>query len=246
MQSTNEWFTTWFSSPYYPILYNKRDESEANGFVSLLFSHLKLSEKDKILDLACGRGRHARAFHTLGAEVYGLDISDESILEAKKYASERLHFEIHDMRQKFPFSGFSAIFNLFTSFGYFDDLTENKLVIQNIKNSLKEDGLFIIDYLNVDYIIPRLIAKEVKTLQGIQFFIHKKVENGFIVKEIEIIDGEKRFHFVEKVQAISLRDFKAMFEALGLEITEIWGDYNGNGYVSNSSNRLIIFAKNNK
>lgn len=240
-----EWFTNWFGSPYYPILYSNRNESEAFGFVSFLFEHLKLSKGAKIMDLACGRGRHAKHFSSLGAEVYGLDISQESIAEAKLAENEHLHFEVHDMRQSLPVENLDAVFNLFTSFGYFENVQENELVLKNIVNSLKKEGIFVLDYLNIDYIIPTLIYEEQKIINKVIFNISRKVENGFIIKNINIIDGDKTFHFQEKVQAISLQDMRVLCEKVGLEIVEVLGDYQGKSYISNISQRLIIICKNN-
>lgn len=240
-----EWFTSWFGSPYYPILYSQRNESEAFGFVSFLFEHLKLSQKAKILDLACGRGRYAKQFSLLGANVFGLDISEESIAEARLSENEHLKFFVHDMRNKFPINELDAVFNLFTSFGYFENKQENELVLQNVANSLKKEGIFVLDYLNIDYIIPRLISNEVKNISGIIFKIERKVENDFIIKSINIIDGEKTFHFQEKVQVISLVEMRTLCEKVGLEIIEVLGDYEGKPYISNISQRLIIICKNN-
>jgi len=240
-----EWFTNWFGSSYYPILYSNRNESEAFGFVSFLFEYLKLEKGAKVMDLACGRGRHAKHFSSLGADVIGLDISKESIAQAKLFENPRLRFVVHDMRHTFPINNLDAIFNLFTSFGYFDNVQENEIVLKNVASSLKNGGIFVLDYLNTDYIIPRLISNEKKIIQGVIFNIEKKFENGFIIKNINIIDGEKRFYFQEKVQAISLVNMKALCEKVGLRIIDILGDYQGKPYISNISQRLIIICKNN-
>jgi SAM-dependent methyltransferase len=240
-----EWFTNWFGSPYYPILYSNRNESEAFGFVSFLFEYLNLKKDAKIVDLACGRGRHAKYFSSLGADVVGLDISKESITEAKLSENEHLRFIVHDMRHSFPIKNLDAIFNLFTSFGYFEKVQDNEIVFRNIVDSLKNGGLFVLDYLNIDYVIPRLISNEQKIISNIIFNIGKKVENGFIIKNINIIDGEKAFEFQEKVQVISLANIRELCQKVGLEIIDVLGDYQGKPYISNISERLIIICKNN-
>ena len=60
------WFETWFDTPYYHILYKDRDFAEAENFISLLIKYLKLPENSKIIDLACGKGRHSIFLNQLG------------------------------------------------------------------------------------------------------------------------------------------------------------------------------------
>ena len=124
---TQNWFASWFDTPYYHILYKERNYREAQIFMDNLTHYLNLPEKAKVLDLACGKGRHAIYLNQLGFEVIGADLSENSIAEASKNSNSSLQFQVHDMREKFD-DQFDAIFNLFTSFGYFDDLAERALV----------------------------------------------------------------------------------------------------------------------
>ena len=54
-----EWFKNWFNSPYYHILYKERDSYEAEYFIDNLIIYLKIAENSKIIDIACGKGRHS-------------------------------------------------------------------------------------------------------------------------------------------------------------------------------------------
>src|SRR5438874_9666785 len=95
------WFKNWFSSPYYHQLYFKRDEKEAAIFIDKLIDHLKPKPSAQILDVACGLGRHSILLAGKGFEVTGIDLSEDSINEALKYQTEKLHFYQHDMRLPF-------------------------------------------------------------------------------------------------------------------------------------------------
>ena len=55
----SSWFESWFNSPYYHLLYRDRDESEARPFIECLTQHLQLPPRARVLDLACGKGRHS-------------------------------------------------------------------------------------------------------------------------------------------------------------------------------------------
>ena len=132
------WYTDWFNSPYYHILYKNRDDKEAQFFIDNLIKHLKIKKNSKILDVACGKGRHAYYFHKKNMIVNGIDISLNSINDAKKNKKIGLNFFVHDMRIPFKLKEFDVITNLFTSFGYFDcenDELSNQI---NYKQSKKK------------------------------------------------------------------------------------------------------------
>ena len=84
------WFKNWFNSPYYHQLYFNRDEKEAAAFINKLIEHLKPAAGNTMLDVACGKGRHSVQLANAGFNVTGIDLSEESILEALKSESENL------------------------------------------------------------------------------------------------------------------------------------------------------------
>ena len=149
------WFEDWFNTPYYHILYKDRDFVEAENFITNLTQELQLPNPSKIIDLACGKGRHSVFLNQLGYNVLGVDLSEESIHHNKNFEVEnapKLEFKVHDMRDElYPNVSkekVNAVFNLFTSFGYFDDDNDDRKVFQSVKNTLEKDGIFILDFLN--------------------------------------------------------------------------------------------------
>ncbi len=132
------WFETWFDTPYYHILYKDRDFAEAENFITLLINHLKIQKGSKIIDLACGKGRHSVFLNQMGYEVLGLDLSQQSIDHNKKFENPDLKFEVHDMREEIygqlSSQKVDGVFNLFTSFGYFEDEKDDQKVFQSISN----------------------------------------------------------------------------------------------------------------
>ena len=77
------WYRNWFNSPYYHQLYFQRDEQEAAAFIDRLLVKLNPPDNAAMLDVACGRGRHSIHLASKGYMVTGIDISEESIAEAK-------------------------------------------------------------------------------------------------------------------------------------------------------------------
>jgi SAM-dependent methyltransferase len=238
-----EWFGEWFSSPYYHILYKNRDHNEAKSFLDNLTNYLGFQIDDQILDLACGRGRHAIYLNLKGFNVTGIDISKENIEEAREYENEELKFFIHDMRFTFRKNAFNYILNFFTSFGYFDTMEENENVVRAAYKGLIKGGKFLIDFLNPYTVIHDLAPVEIKEINGITFNITKKVDNGIIIKDIKFVDQGRNFHFYEKVKAIRRVEFLEYFKNTGFKVLELFGDYNLNSYTPEKSDRMIFLLQ---
>jgi SAM-dependent methyltransferase len=255
-----QWFESWFDSPWYPILYSHRDHAEAEAFIEKLLEALAPAPGSQFLDLACGRGRHSRFIHARGFDVMGIDLSAASIADAKKWEAPGLRFGVHDMRKPFPQKvaldtrladgsrvykalGFDYILNLFTSFGYFAERSENALVLQNVAKALGEEGTFVMDFFNLKKVLKEMVPHQELEKGGVHFSIRKRYEAGVILKEIDLMDQGESYHFEERVQGLDLPVFEEMFRAAGLEIYRIWGDYQGGAFDPDHSPRLILFAR---
>lgn len=238
-KETENWFTSWFDTPYYHILYKDRDYDEALIFMKKLTGFLKLERGETILDLACGKGRHARSLNELGFDVTGVDLSPASIVYAKGYENDTLHFDVHDMCKPYH-KKFDAVFNLFTSFGYFENEHDNLRTLKAIKADLKLTGKAVIDFMNVNYVISNLVEKETKTVDNITFHINRYVKDGYIIKDISFKDNNENYFFTEKVKALTKEDFLDYFAKAGIELLFTFGDYNLGSFDPEKSSRLIL------
>jgi 2-polyprenyl-3-methyl-5-hydroxy-6-metoxy-1,4-benzoquinol methylase len=239
------WFKDWFNSPYYHQLYFNRDQQEAAAFIDKLLEHLKPASGATMLDVACGKGRHSIYLAEKGFDVTGIDLSEGSIEEALKNQAANLHFYRHDMRLPFWINYFECAFNFFTSFGYFKTRREHDNAIRTIAQSIKSNGCFVLDYLNVHYAEDHLIHQFDKEIEGVNYFITKWFDETHFYKKIVVEDDalEVPLEYTEKVAKFTLGDFTEMFAYQGLQIQEVYGDYNFSNYDIKKSPRLIIIAK---
>lgn len=238
-----EWFGEWFNSPYYHILYHHRDNEEARYFIDNLLAFLKPEKGCKMMDLACGKGRHSIYLNEKGYKVTGLDLSPSNIEHARQFENENLQFEVHDMRKAYERGKFDCVFNLFTSFGYFDTLEEHRNTIKAIKSCINPGGYFVLDFLNPYVVINELVEEEVKRIEGIEFHIKRYIEDGFIIKRIEFFDNNKRFDFYEKVKTIRRKEFESFFEEAGFTLLNTFGSYELDDYHPERSHRLIFITR---
>ena len=240
--NTSTWFTSWFNTPFYHILYKDRDESEAHGFMDTLTDYLNIPENGTILDLACGKGRHARYLNKIGYDVTGVDLSKNSIEFAKKFENHRLHFEVHNMCEPYH-KQFDAVFNLFTSFGYFEEDSDNLKTIKAIKANLNEQGFGVIDFMNSEFVIDHLVTEDTKTVDDIVFKQKRYVEDKYIIKDITFTVGDKDYHFQERVRAFTLHDFEVLFKQAGVYLLDVFGDYKLRKFTPKTSERLVMIFK---
>ncbi len=243
MEKEKEWFAEWFDSPYYHILYQKRDMDEAEFFLKNLVALFKPNPQLKIIDLACGKGRHSIFLNSLGFDVTGVDLSHQSIMAAKAFENENLHFEVQDLRNLQMHSQYDIALNLFTSFGYFDSLETDMLVLKQIASILKPSGFLLIDFFNAGKVLDSLVQTETKNICNIKFEIFKEVKEGQIIKNIQFSDGGEKHFYQEKVQALSRADFETILYQAGFIWVESFGNYKLDPFDAVKSDRLIILAK---
>lgn len=239
----SEWFSEWFDSKYYHILYKNRDDREAEVFLSRLMSYLAINKETKVLDLACGKGRHSIYLNSLGYLVRGVDLAANSIAKANQYKNDRLSFGVHDMRAPFTEKNYGLILNVFTSFGYFNNPSDDIKTLGNVKDALTSEGIFVLDFLNTSYLEKNLVATEEKVVDGVHFNLKREIKDKSIIKHINFNVEGKEYNFQERVDALNKDDFESYFKEIGLEIISIFGDYQLNDFDKSNSKRLIFVTK---
>lgn len=214
--------------------------------MSNLAEYLSIPPKATILDAACGKGRHSAFLASHGFVVTGFDLAPENIAEAQKTyetllksPSYQLSFYVHDIRRPFKENSFDYVFNLFTSFGYFETQQENQEAINALTANLKTGGYLVIDFFNTQKVIATLPQTEQKEIDGITFHISKSLQGKFIVKDISFEDK----HFQERVMAITYYDFLWYFKQANLHVQHCFGDYQLAEYDAFKSDRMIWIAK---
>ncbi|RNL54557.1 class I SAM-dependent methyltransferase [Pedobacter jejuensis] len=237
-----KWFQYWFNSPYYHILYQQRNDAEAELFIDNITKFIQPKPESKMLDIACGKGRHSIYLNKKGFDVTGIDLSEQSIKYAKHFENQKLHFLVHDMRKLFYINYFDVAVNLFTSFGYFDTEQEHVNALKTFRKCLKADGILVLDYFNTEKIIRNLNLCEIKSLDGIAFKITKSVVDGKIIKKIDFEDNSKIYSFEERVQAFSFNDFERMLTKAGMVIQKTFGSYLLDDFDEANSDRLILIC----
>lgn len=243
VEEKKEWFETWFDSPYYHILYKHRDHKEAELFLDNLINHLHPSANAKILDVACGRGRHSIYLNRKGFDVCGFDLSENNIQFDKSFENDKLQFFLHDMREVFRANYFDFVLNLFSSFGYFSKERDNLRCMIANATALKPGGFFVFDYFNSEKILFNGNTKYEEIIDGVNFNISKEIKDQRIFKYIEFTDKGINYRFAEEVLMFTADKLRKFINDAGLTIFDTFGDYQLNPFDAQGSDRFIIIAK---
>ncbi len=244
--STTKWYEEWFDRDEYEIVYQHRDEEEARRVIDLIERTTRLSPGNRIVDVGCGRGRHAVELAKRGYHVTGVDLSERSIDAAKARAIEHhvtVDFRVGDMRDPVCEGCFDGAVNLFTAFGYFESEAEHQQAVSAIAASLVDDGWFFQDFLNPAYVRANLVPSDAARREGVEIEQHRTLEGGRIRKDIILRRNGQEHRFSESVQLLEIEDFGRLYERAGLEIESVYGDYSGNQYADESPRMILLSRK---
>ena len=236
-------YNQWFSSPYFHILYKHRDYQKTQRFLDQLVDFLQANTSHKLLDLACGKGKHAIYMAKKGLDITGLDISANNLKYGNKFAHERLHFVEQDMRIPYVENHFDFVLNLFTSFGFFAEDTENLKVLEAVYTMLKPGGRFLLDFINPYVYEMNMMPYELTVVQGIKFQITQKIAQDMLIKGIHFHDVGQNFFFEEKHKMVSFDKFQEWFEASSLRLLQTFGSYDFEPFEQTDSERMIFLLE---
>lgn len=242
--STPTWFQSWFESPWYMRLYRHRTEEEAREAVNLVARQAHVERGTRILDLCCGYGRHALALGEAGYIVTGIDGSEYLINRAQElYPHPNVTYRLGDMRGPFPGAPYQAIANFFTSFGYFDTHEENLSVLRNVRTSLVEGGMFVMDFFNAHRVRATLEPETLSMVDGVTILQERWIDEPFVRKRITVNDPcSQEQTFEERVWLYDNEALCDMAVTAGLRVTATLGTYSGEPFDAASSPRCIMIA----
>lgn len=160
---SREWWSKYFDSQYLleyePIFDLAQDRREVARLIELL----GLPAGSRVLDVPCGQGRHAHLLAEAGFDVDGLDLSSDLLRRARERGTSRtLRYTRGDMR-RLParWTGrFAAVVNLFTSFGFFLEPSDDARVVAEWTRVLEPGGCLVWHGGNRDGVMRRFLARD--------------------------------------------------------------------------------------
>jgi ubiquinone/menaquinone biosynthesis C-methylase UbiE len=242
----SEWFKDWFNTEEYLNVYQHRNESDAEEHIKLILENVDIPSGAKILDMACGAGRHAIILARKNFEVTAVDLSENLLSIAKKNTYDenlKINFVHSDIRRFHSDDKFNLVLNLFTSFGYFESDEENISVLQKAYNLLVEDGFFVLDFFNSRYLQQNLVESSEEILGGVKIHQFRKIKENRVTKKIVITKNGNLSQFEESVRMFTRGELVNAIQNIGFDIYKTFGDFLGNEFEQFTSPRLIMICK---
>ncbi|MDA0999296.1 MAG: methyltransferase domain-containing protein [bacterium] len=245
MTSDKPWYETSFDADY-PLMQRAEDSwtPVQTASVELL---LDLPPRARILDLACGYGRHSRKWKENAYRPVGLDFSLSLLHQARKQ-EPRLSWVRGDIR-RLPFAAetFDAATSLFTSFGYFQDITEDKAAAQEAYRILRPGGGIYIDVRNPEHLRSHIPPEEEITIEGYRIIESSHINDSSGEVRYEIFrevhpPGRPPKKYMYSLRLFEPETLKSLLEEAGFANINLYGHYNGVP-VSPTRPRLIATGK---
>jgi SAM-dependent methyltransferase len=242
------WYHRWFGADYLQ-LYDHRSPEEAAKTIAWLVDEVSLPRAARVLDLACGNGRHGRELARRGFETYGLDLSWPLLRGAKIPDQGKGMKRVRGDMRHLPFKNnvFTLILSLFTSFGYFPSEEEDQKVICEVSRLLKKGGIYVLDYLNASLVRSQIAPSEETLINGQRATILRWLDEpkGRVEKRILIHESEVAFReYRESVRLYSEANIREILARANLQAGTSYGDYDGSGYRTDSPRLIIVGYKN--
>ena len=241
-----EWWRKYFNEDYLKLY--KHDETQTSREAEAIVRMLQLEGNKKILDLACGFGRHSVVLAQKGFKVTGYDLSEGFLKKAQEYADAlKVHVDLKqgDMRD-IPFEGkFDAVINMFTAFGFFENEGDDLKVLKGVHKALKPGGQFLMDVINREHAlhtdVPRRWMRENHAYMLEERFFDFFRSRLELNNKLLLGTGEVK-EATYSVRLYTLTEMLNLFHHAHLVLIDVYGDYNGDLY-SATSPRMILVAQ---
>jgi SAM-dependent methyltransferase len=238
------WYVDAFTEAYLDV-YANRDEAsaarEARGVLNLLRFD---GGQGRLLDLAAGAGRHARAFRLLRVPVVALDLSPQLV---RRCAEQGLPVVRADMRA-LPFAeqSFAAVACLFSSFGYFEGDDEHLRVLAEASRVLRPGGGVLLDLMDPQTVKFTLRSQDVQQTEGRTVEVERVLVDGGrrVEKQVRMIrDGSATLSWRESVRLFTLDEIEGLAVRARLRFAGAFGDYDGRPHLPGETRQLVVLRK---
>lgn len=215
--------------------------------VEFAIQALRLAPGARVLDIACGVGRHSIELARRGYHVTGLDLSP-TLLKIAAERAERAGVEVNwvraDMRE-IPFTQeFDAAFNIFSSWGYLESEDEDQKVLTAVARALKPGGVFLLETAHRDWMIRHFQSHAWSEGVGVLVLEDRVLDllSGRLLSTWTAIynDGRRR-QWQVNTRHYTAAELRRMLESAGFTISQSFGGYDG-APLTLESPRLILVA----
>jgi SAM-dependent methyltransferase len=234
----------WFQHAFgalYPVVYAHRDDASAGREAAFARELMEIAPGSRLLDLACGDGRHLAAFAKLGIDGVGVDLSDALLVRARARGCRIVRADLRAL--PFATASFDHATSFFTSFGYFESEAENLRALGEAARVLRPRGRLLLDVPDRDHLERGLVPRSEFQRQGLRMRCDRAIAEGRVRKSVRVTNahGEEVAHFEESVRIYTRPELKSILELSRFRIIREAGGFDGTPI--GSGDRYLLAAE---
>ena len=104
-----------------------------------------------------------------------------------------------------------------------------------------KNGYYVLDYFNKNFVEQNLVEESERKVNEKEILENRFIENDRVIKRISIREENQNNEYVESVKLYSFEQLEERFKTIGYKVINVFGDYLGNPFNNESSERCIIF-----
>jgi SAM-dependent methyltransferase len=210
---------------------------ETSKQVDFLWEILGLTGNERVLDLACGFGRHAIELAKRGCKVVGVDITSDYIDEAGRQAKKEhvdAVFSCQDIRELEYDEEFNVVLNMADgAIGYLEDENENLKVFNVLSRALKPGGKHVMDICNGGYAAKHfpernwLAGNKSLSLADFEWDPEKSIMYyaGMEIKYSEVFEKPEAL-YCNPTRLYDIGELTRILSERRMKIESVFGDFN--------------------
>jgi SAM-dependent methyltransferase len=230
-----------------PALESPGRFTAADSDAAAIVAAVPLPPGASVLDLGCGAGVHAVAFAARGCVVTAVDRSPTLLALAREHARRRsLHIELlqEDMRDFIRESAYDLACSLYSSFGYFDDET-NRRVLRNVYQSLGSGGMLVLDLFGRENIDHWWLQRAAHEIGGSEYSVERKLTDGRsrLVENWTVTARDVRDQFTTVQRIYTATEMEGELQRAGFSKAQLFGSLDAATPYGQTARRLVVHAR---
>ena len=246
--------TQWYKKIWTMDIQEMSWVEQTKSQVDFLWDILQLDGKERVLDLACGFGRHSMELASRGCTVVGVDITTAYVEEARRQAKEKgldAEFTRADLRDLRYRDEFDVVLNLADgAIGYLEDDSENLKIFDLISSALKLGGKHVMDVCNGDYAarhFPRrhwVFGNHSLSLADFEWDERRSrmFYGGLEFKYGEIFTRPEEIHF-NPTRLYNLQELSGILQKRGMQIQKAFANFDKTVLASGNTFQIQVFSQ---
>lgn len=251
---SNEWWKNISSRIHMEMVSGRVERGDTQQALAFIERNIPLAKSWKILDVACGHGRHTSELRKQGYNTYGLDYTEGLLSVAQEQTPENIWIRGNMLELPVKPESIDLVLLMWQILGYFNSEKENQEVLNQVANSLKPGGYMVTELVNslweaTDMASKGATAKDGKThfTQEDDDYIHQSSFDPLAFRTSGVTTSKKDPSSKMEIdmRLYTYPEIRTMLQNCGIQIVGAFGSFEDDPLSIQSKYSIIIGQKTN-